>query len=62
MKGALQAFEQMLPCRRCGILTAPHPTGENLCGPCWRHIDLWAERVAQAHRCQGRERARKGAR
>ena len=62
MKGALQAFGRVAACRRCGTLTAPHPTGENLCGPCWRHLSLRAERMAQRAAHDGRIRARKGAR
>ena len=54
-------IEGAVVCRRCDTQTAPHPTGEELCGPCWRHIPLWGERVAQRARHDGRQGARKGA-
>ena len=60
--GLLAVLEQVTECRRCGTPTAPHPTGELLCGPCWRHIPLWEERVAQQASHAGRQEARKRAR
>ena len=59
--GLLAVLEQMVECRRCGTPTAPHPTGEQLCGPCWRHIPLWEERVAQQASHSGRQQARRTA-
>ena len=60
-KGLLAVLEQMVDCRRCGTPTARHETGEELCGPCWRHIPLWTERVNQQAGHTGRQQARKGA-
>ena len=54
-------LEQTVPCRRCGVAMVPGPTGEDLCGQCWRHSDLRVERQAQRVRDDGRKRARKGA-
>ena len=62
MKALIALLERQVECRRCGTPTAPHETGEELCGPCWRHIPLWDERVKQRARHDGRQRARKGVR
>ena len=59
--GLLAVLEAMVECRRCGTPTAPHPTGEQLCGPCWRHIPLWDERCAQQAGHTGKQQARQRA-
>ena len=60
--GLLAVLEQMVVCRRCGTPTTRHETGEEWCGPCWRHMSLREERRAQAAAHDGRVRARKGVR
>ena len=54
-------IDGMVECRRCGTPTAPHPTNEPVCGPCWRHIPLWEERVAQQAGHAGNHQARRHA-
>ena len=52
-------LETRTTCRRCGTQTVPHPTGEAVCGPCWRHISRWPERVAEQAAAASREQARR---